>query len=305
MSIHQVPLLFVLCLANAQVHEKGAAVAAGGCCFTFGLGGLNKPCCLTSWTVPNASACQIEFRHGGLTGFTTSACPASVDAAAAMTLEKSQVALAVSFPAVQVAEQSTANATASSVPASALANASAGAAPDGVHDGGAAATSYADSGCCFTFGFGAWDKPCCLASWMVATASACDSALRYGGATGFTASACPTSADDAAVMVLSQLRAALVPQPALAFSKKAGILATMLAEVEWVVAKGLRAVFFGLAGVPQGPATRVAAATCGVAGVGLVTLAAAVLLLAAKDKRQLLFNSAYRVRLLPHLMTEV
>lgn len=74
--------------ATARKREaEGSRSPTGGCCFAFGLGDWDKPCCLKTWIVADASNCPTAYRNGGATGFTTTTCPASADEAAALWLQ--------------------------------------------------------------------------------------------------------------------------------------------------------------------------------------------------------------------------
>lgn len=57
-------------------------------------------------------------------------------------------------------------------------------------------------GCCFSIGYGAFMKPCCLRTWRIAADASCDSSeARVGGAPGHRVGACPASADEAAQFI--------------------------------------------------------------------------------------------------------
>eukprot|EP00927_Polykrikos_kofoidii_P051983 TRINITY_DN45757_c0_g1_i1.p1 TRINITY_DN45757_c0_g1~~TRINITY_DN45757_c0_g1_i1.p1 ORF type:complete len:526 (-),score=86.79 TRINITY_DN45757_c0_g1_i1:186-1763(-) len=58
-------------------------------------------------------------------------------------------------------------------------------------------TFISSSGCCFSIGFGARMKPCCLRTSIVSSKSACRVGERIGGATGFREGSCPASAEAA------------------------------------------------------------------------------------------------------------
>merc|ERR1711924_92984 len=57
------------------------------------------------------------------------------------------------------------------------------------------------AGCCFSLGYGAMDRPCCLETTRVNDKSSCQAANRIGGASGFVDGACPASAQEAADLI--------------------------------------------------------------------------------------------------------
>lgn len=52
-------------------------------------------------------------------------------------------------------------------------------------------------GCCYSLGYGAMMKPCCLTTEAVAKQGACLTEDRIGGSTGYSASGCPRTASEA------------------------------------------------------------------------------------------------------------
>lgn len=54
-----------------------------------------------------------------------------------------------------------------------------------------------DSACCFSFGYGALMKPCCLTATPMSSRDDCKVGNRIGGSTGFHAGECPRTAEDA------------------------------------------------------------------------------------------------------------
>merc|ERR1711907_480957 len=61
--------------------------------------------------------------------------------------------------------------------------------------------SVSATGCCFSIGYGAMMKPCCLTTKKGVLRSKCPPHGRVGGAQGFTLGACPTSADAAKLLI--------------------------------------------------------------------------------------------------------
>jgi hypothetical protein len=60
--------------------------------------------------------------------------------------------------------------------------------------------SSSTKGCCFSYGFGAMMKPCCLKVQPVDDVSSCTSQQRLGGASSYVNGECPKSAEEAAAM---------------------------------------------------------------------------------------------------------
>lgn len=84
------------------------------------------------------------------------------------------------------------------------------------------AVSEAAAGCCFSVGFGAFMKPCCLRAFEVDQESACATGRRMGGETSFSKGICPSSAEEAARWLHREEGAAV---PAQGAAKKAGKVA--------------------------------------------------------------------------------
>uniref|UniRef100_A0A7S4PYM6 Peptidase S53 activation domain-containing protein n=1 Tax=Alexandrium monilatum TaxID=311494 RepID=A0A7S4PYM6_9DINO len=59
-------------------------------------------------------------------------------------------------------------------------------------------------GCCFSIGYGALMRPCCLSTQRAGDAGACKVGRRLGGATGYRAGACPQTAEQAADWLAAQ-----------------------------------------------------------------------------------------------------
>lgn len=128
-----------------------------GCCFSIGFGDLMRPCCLL--TSPNVefSACNVESRIGGATGFQEESCPLTAEEAHQAILRE---AAEEGDQPIQLAEE-------------------------------------APFGCCFSIGFGALMRPCCLQTLPSVQLAFCHEGNRMGGATGFTEGVCPTTAEEA------------------------------------------------------------------------------------------------------------
>lgn len=62
-------------------HQGGSA----GCCYSFGLGAMMKPCCLEATPVSDVASCQADNdRLGGTSGTTLGSCPESAAEAAGL-----------------------------------------------------------------------------------------------------------------------------------------------------------------------------------------------------------------------------
>merc|ERR1719469_1629317 len=61
-----------------------------------------------------------------------------------------------------------------------------------------------EGGCCFSIGYGALMRPCCLTTETVLDMSTCASGKRLGGFTAFHAGDCPATAEDAALLIQTQ-----------------------------------------------------------------------------------------------------
>merc|ERR1719263_2676929 len=61
-----------------------------------------------------------------------------------------------------------------------------------------------DAGCCFSFGYGARMKPCCLKAEVVHDAASCKPQQRLGGESSFTVGQCPANAQEAASIFAAQ-----------------------------------------------------------------------------------------------------
>jgi len=124
-----------------------------------------KPCCLSTRVVTDEGACPVATRDGGATFYHSGKCPLSADEASSLQPE-SHGPIASTLSVASNMDTS------------------------------------AEEGCCFSYGFGAMMKPCCLSAQMVTHAAACNTEQRVGGATHFKKGACPISAADAAASVL-------------------------------------------------------------------------------------------------------
>jgi len=65
------------------VLEESPALDATphGCCFSIGFGDFMRPCCLQTSPNVQLSACNVESREGGATGFAEGVCPTTADEA--------------------------------------------------------------------------------------------------------------------------------------------------------------------------------------------------------------------------------
>lgn len=59
-------------------------------------------------------------------------------------------------------------------------------------------------GCCFSIGYGALLKPCCLSANHVSDKSECNTESRMGGQTGFKTGSCPSTASEAAAALANK-----------------------------------------------------------------------------------------------------
>jgi hypothetical protein len=145
-----------------EAHQAIADEEERGCCFSIGFGDGMRPCCLE--TTPNVglSSCSVGSRIGGATGFRQGSCPDSAE-------DAHQAIQPVLEEESQVSQQH----------------------PQGVSQ------QPMDQGCCFSIGFGAFMRPCCLQALPNEQLASCQVGNRMGGATGFTEGACPTTAEEA------------------------------------------------------------------------------------------------------------
>jgi hypothetical protein len=155
----------------AIVHETAEA----GCCFSFGYGAMMKPCCLDTKIVSSASSCVSEHRVGGASGYTAGKCPVSADNAAEL-LKKSRPVDDVSsaFETAELLKQLKEPALQS---------------------------LQVESGCCFSFGLGSMNKPCCLEKRPVDDVKTCKVGRRIGGVSSYSKGRCPSSAVEAAAIL--------------------------------------------------------------------------------------------------------
>lgn len=201
----------VLAAIAASAASAGATIAAavslrplerGGCCFRFGTGAWMKPCCLHVWHVKDSVGCATGIRLGGVTGYTEVACPENADQASLILRRQpefhSTASSVVASPGKratwgpQVAEVREAVATVHAANASPLTSV-------------AAAASAQAHGCCFSFGYGAFMKPCCLEAQHVNDPEDCEIGGRSGGATAYTDGPCPVTAAEAASLWRHQI----------------------------------------------------------------------------------------------------
>merc|ERR1711924_98052 len=61
-------------------------------------------------------------------------------------------------------------------------------------------------GCCFSLGYGAMMKPCCLEAHSVSDVKKCPVATRLGGASGYKLGKCPATSEEAAEAFNAQKR---------------------------------------------------------------------------------------------------
>jgi len=159
-------------IAAAAAPPAAAIVSpapAGGCCFSFGYGSKMAPCCLRSIHVQDAASCATQQRLGGATSYSALTCPLSASEAAAWAAKESRQAVRNELESrgTGIAMESPMRKT---MPA----------------------------GCCYSFGFGAFMKPCCLKTHAAVDSASCESGAHFlGGASGFNSTSCPGSASEA------------------------------------------------------------------------------------------------------------
>jgi len=169
-------------LVVTLLHQVGAASdsivattseqeAPQGCCFSVGFGALMRPCCLSTKPSVLQSACSIEKRLGGATGFVSGACPKDADEAALQLSQLTDKATTKADALLQMISR-----------------------------------QKAVNGCCYSIGYGSLMRPCCLTTRMVEDMSSCIPADRgvqvlAGGAIGFSEDGCPSTADEAGKLI--------------------------------------------------------------------------------------------------------
>jgi len=170
--------------AASPAAANVAPAPAGGCCFSFGYSSKMAPCCLHTIHVQDADSCATRKRLGWGRGRRYGAlrCPISASEAADWATKETR-AFTVAKPAAEPLPRS------QSAAGSSLAS--------GVVQ--SPANGMSPRGCCYSFGFGAMMKPCCLETRAVAVSAECISSNHQllGGARGFNSNGCPGSAEEA------------------------------------------------------------------------------------------------------------
>lgn len=166
--------------------------SAAGCCFAFGFGALMKPCCLKVWHVGDANDCPSQARLGGATSYVDGSCPSSAEEAANLWQHQQEIHRLQQQQPEQPEQLKTPHPQEEgwgllSEPAVDLVPSSLSA----VHP---------NAGCCFSIGYGAFEKPCCLQTRSVNDVAECSTMSRNGGADMFTMGACPTLEEAAAII---------------------------------------------------------------------------------------------------------
>jgi len=178
---------------DKELRSRGTRVAMeshtsktmpAGCCYSFGFGALMKPCCLKTHAAVDSASCKSGAHFfGGARGFNSTSCPGSASEAHSWLKAKETRGFTVSKPAVEPLPR--------------------GHSAVGSSDASIAVQSFTNEtsprGCCYSFGFGAMMKPCCLQSRAVAVSAECMSSNHQllGGARGFNPNGCPGSAEEA------------------------------------------------------------------------------------------------------------
>jgi hypothetical protein len=162
------PVSFVVSESSEEANN-----AKAGCCFSVGFGARMIPCCLQTKHVSNVTACLVQHRMGGNSGYSEGECPSSA-AEAADLIEKSSHLVAQKDRAIV---------------------------QNGSRQDGAVAQNVkvvsSRAGCCYSFGYGSMMRPCCLETKRVDNVDRCKAEQRVGGASGFTEGDCPASATEA------------------------------------------------------------------------------------------------------------
>lgn len=196
---------------HKRSQQKGESTAsAAGCCFSIGFGAMMKPCCLEakkvsdvstcqahpqlmccppsgSWTVqqgvgPACRDCSRETEVGGTHGYSLGECPASAEEAKDLIENGPKV--------VKSKEEDTATETTSALEKMKLMQL--------VTEPPPLVQPLSAAGCCFSFGYGAMMKPCCLEAQAVPNVLQCKTARRIGGASSYKMGSCPATAEEAA-----------------------------------------------------------------------------------------------------------
>jgi len=160
----------------------------GSCCFKIGYGAMMKPCCLNIVDASSEEECMTGSRLGGATGWAEQ-CPTSAEEASDILAEQS----------AQSDDDGTGNDDNDND-------------DDDDDDDDSTTTTptpsvsgQQDGPCCFMIGYGSMMKPCCLTITNATSEGEClaGNTKRAGGATGW-AEQCPSTADDASVLVEQQ-----------------------------------------------------------------------------------------------------
>lgn len=203
-----------------------------------------KPCCLKTTSVADVSTCNDGQRMGGSSSFSVGQCPASAQEAAALVSQRSGPAahtaltakLSQSKPALQTALVTNQGGSAGccysfgygammkpccleTTSVSDVATCQAdndrmggtsgsklGSCPESAVEAAGlqrledSLSNAAAAGCCFSFGFGAMMKPCCLEATSVSDVATCSVAQRIGGASSYSVGKCPANAKEAAAI---------------------------------------------------------------------------------------------------------
>lgn len=155
---------------KVQQNLQLSQLSTAGCCFSLGYGSMMKPCCLETQSVSDVSSCKREPRMGGASSYSLGNCPVDADDAAKIVAAQLKVPVHAGTHPPSVMEKQ----------------------------------SHASRGCCYSFGNGALERPCCLEAQSVHDVGACKVQRRVGGASGYTYGACPADAQEAAHMFASQ-----------------------------------------------------------------------------------------------------
>jgi len=217
--------------AAALLNVTQASKPAG-CCFSIGYGDRMRPCCLSSKEVAAPQECRTEQRLGGATGFHAGSCPASADEAAQLIQQKNSRSsvgsdmFALKEPASEpqgccfsigygdrmrpcCLSSKQMDSPEACNPGERLGGATvfhAGLCPASADEAANIIQrkrapqlhSVANAqGCCYAIGYGAMMRPCCLQTERASNVSMCRISQRLGGATGYSALGCPTSATQA------------------------------------------------------------------------------------------------------------
>lgn len=198
---------------DLKEESHGLQEMPQGCCFSFGYGSRMQPCSLQTSPNVELSACNVGNRIGGATGFSQDGCPSTAEEAheaiQPADLEAEIQGCCFSFGFGDRMQpcclQTSPNALLSACNVGNRMGGATGFTQDSCPSTAGEAHEAIQpvvleeepQGCCFSFGLGAFMRPCCLQTSPNVQRSACDVENREGGSTVFTEGVCPTTAEEA------------------------------------------------------------------------------------------------------------